>query len=359
MLKGLIPTGGRGTRLRPFTFSTNKHLLPIANKPLVLYPVETLIKAGIKEIGIVTNETRPEIENLLGTGKRWGVKFTYIDQPYPGGLAHIIQVSEKFLKGSRFVFHLGDNIFTDGIQEPLSKFMKTKANALVSYLHHENNCRMGVPYFDKKGKLMKFVEKPPNPPHDLAVPGLYFFDSNVFKCFRGEDKIKPSRRNELEISSVYQWLVDHKYNVESCQIGGWWRDPGQLPDIIDANRLIMDTLSKYESQGAIVKNTQLTGKVGIGRGSKITNCVIDGPVLIGEGVTINKSYIGPYTSIHHNCVINESEIVNSVIMEGTKIDRVKKKIDESFLGKYVTITGDVNLPDNHRLVLADLSQIRL
>jgi len=191
MLKGLIPTGGRGTRLRPFTFSTNKHLIPIANKPLVLYPVEALVEAGIKDIGIVTNETRPEIERLLGTGRQWGVRFTYIDQPHPGGLAHVIEVSQGYLRGSKFVYHLGDNLFTDGIKGPLEHFIRTEANALAPYLHHKNNRRLGVPYFNKKGALVKYLEKPANPPHDFAVPGLYFFDHNVFKCFSGRDRIRP------------------------------------------------------------------------------------------------------------------------------------------------------------------------
>ncbi len=356
MLKGLIPTGGRGTRLRPFTFSTNKHLIPIANKPLVFYPIEALAKAGIKDIGIVTNDTRPEIEKVLGTGKQWGVNFTYIDQPYPGGLAHVIQVSEKFLKGSRFVFHLGDNLFTEGIGEPLARFVKTKANALAPYLHHKDNRRLGVPYFNTKGKLMKYVEKPANPPHDLAVPGLYFFDHNVFKCFSGRDKITPSKRGELEIGSVYQWLMEHGYYVETYEIDGWWRDPGQLCDITEANRLVMEQKAEFIIQSPLIKKSKLIGKVGVGKGSKIYNSVIEGPVLIGDNVEIAKSYIGPYTSIYHNCKIKEAKIENSVIMEGTIIEKVKRRIDQSFIGKEVTITGKNR---NHRLIISDLSEVHL
>jgi glucose-1-phosphate thymidylyltransferase len=356
MLKGLIPTGGRGTRLRPFTFSTNKHLIPIANKPLVLYPVEALVEAGIKDIGIVTNETRPEIERLLGTGRQWGVRFTYIDQPHPGGLAHVIEVSQGYLRGSKFVYHLGDNLFTDGIKGPLEHFIRTEANALAPYLHHKNNRRLGVPYFNKKGALVKYLEKPANPPHDLAVPGLYFFDHNVFKCFSGRDRIRPSKRGEFEISSVYQWLIDHGYSVETCQVKGWWRDPGQLSDIIEANRLVMDRKSLFQVETAKIRNSKLIGKIGIGRKSKITNSVIHGPVLIGDGVEVTDSYIGPYTSVYHNCVIRGSKLANSVVMEQTTIENVKKKIDQSFIGKEVKISGRLK---NHHLIISDLSEVHL
>ncbi|MCL5004223.1 MAG: glucose-1-phosphate thymidylyltransferase [Patescibacteria group bacterium] len=359
MLKGLIPTGGRGTRLRPFTFSTNKHLIPIANKPLVLYPVEALAKAGVKEIGIVTNETLPEVENLLGNGHKWGLKFTYINQPYPGGLAHVIFVSKEFLEGSKFIYHLGDNIFTQGVGETLGRFLKSGADAAVTYLHHPENRRMGVPYFNKDGRFIKYAEKPKNPPHDLAIPGVYFFNENVYRCFEGADKIKPSARNELEISSVFQWLIDKKYKVEAYPMTGSWRDPGQLGDIIETNHLVMDLMTKYRVESYRIRRSKINGRVSVGRGSKIINSLIDGPVIIGNDVEIVNSHLGPYTAVYHNCSIIDSSIEDSLIMERTIISGIKKKVYKSFIGKGVNIHPHQAVPKTHRLILADLSELYL
>lgn len=333
MLKVIIPTGGRGTRMRPLTFSANKHFIPVANKPLVFYPIETVAKIGVREIGITYNPGGlEETQHILGDGSRWGLKFTYILQEKPAGLANIIQVSEEFVRGEPFVLHLGDNIFVDGIEKLAEYFIKEKPNGLVPMVHHQENTRLGVPYFDKRGRLVKYVEKPANPPHDFAIPGLYFFDQNVFDCFRGSDKIQPSARGEYEISAPYQWLLDHKFRVDVLEYDGKWLDPGKFNDWIDANQYLLDKGLETNIESEIEDTSIIENRVKIGKNCQITNSRIRGPVIIGDNVRILGSYIGPFTSISNDCVIETSHIENSVIMSGVKIVKVRQPIDTSLVG---------------------------
>jgi glucose-1-phosphate thymidylyltransferase len=359
-MKAIIPTGGRGTRMQPLTFSTNKHFVPIANKPLIFYPVEAVAGAGIKDIAITYNPGWLEtVKKYLGNGSKWGLNFTYVLQEQPLGLANIFQVCEEYLKGESFVMHLGDNIFTDGIVEPVSFFQKNKPNALAVIGHHPENSRMGVPYFDKKGKLIRYVEKPKNPPNDLAVIGMYFFDNNVFKCFRSKDKIKPSERGEFEISAPYQWLIDHKYKVETVEYKGRWLDPGKFNDWIEANQYLLDINSNGEVKSKIGKGSSIQGRVSVGKGCKIENSQIRGPVIIGNNVTITSSYIGPYTSLSDNCVIEDSSVENSVLMESVRIIKVKQPLDNSLIGTGTEVT-DVNGHSNClELFVGEKSQVRL
>ncbi len=241
-MKAVIPTGGRGTRMRPITFSANKHFIPVANKPLIFYPIKTVADAGIKDILITYNpNTLDYVKDYLGDGSRWGLKFTYVLQKEPNGLANVFQVCEEALNGEPFLMHNGDNIFTEGIKDIVEYFLKKKPNGLVTMVHHKDNRRLGVPYFDKNNRLVKYVEKPENPPHDFAIPGLYFFDHTVFKCFKGKDKIVPSARGELEISSPYQWLIDHNYKVDVVEYKGKWLDPGKFDDWLESNQYILQT----------------------------------------------------------------------------------------------------------------------
>lgn len=339
-MKAIIPTGGRGTRMRPLTFSQNKHFIPIANKPLILYPVETVAAAGIKEIAITYNPGGlEEAKNLLGNGSRWGVSFTYVLQEEPKGLANIAQVCQDFLKGEAFVLHLGDNIFVEGIKEAIDYFLKEKPNGLVTMVHHPDNTRLGVPYFDKDGRLLKYVEKPTNPPHDFAIPGLYFADSNFFKSFTGPDPIQPSARGEYEIPSPFQWLIDHGFRVDVIEYKGKWLDPGKFDDWIDANKYILKNklTEKVESS---IDNAEVEGTVSIGKNCTLVKSKIKGPIILGDNVTLESSIIGPYTSIADNCQIINSEVANSVIMDGVKILDVKEHpISDSLIGTDTEVTG--------------------
>jgi len=340
-LKAIIPTGGRGTRMRPLTFSTNKHFIPVANKPLIFYPLETVANAGIKEIAITYNpEGLEEVKSILGDGSRWGINFTYVLQEKPIGLANIVQVCEEFLDGSPFVFHLGDNIFVDGIKEVVDYFLSKKPNGLVTMVHHKENRRLGVPYFDDQGRLLKYVEKPENPPHDFAIPGLYLADSIFFKCFKGEDVIKPSERGEYEIPAAFQWMIDHQFRVDVLEYKGKWLDPGKFDDWILANQYLLENNLEPVVESEVESSSKIEGKASIGRNCIIVNSKVVGPVIIGDNVTITDSGVGPLTSVADNCEIAGSIVKNSVLMSGVKILDVKEHpVDSSLIGTDSEVIG--------------------
>ncbi|MGD8744190.1 MAG: glucose-1-phosphate thymidylyltransferase [Candidatus Woesebacteria bacterium] len=359
-MKAVIPTGGRGTRMQPLTFSTNKHFIPVANKPLIFYPIEAIAEVGIKDVAVTYNPGWLKyVKKILGTGRKWGLKFTYVLQEKPLGLANIFQVCEDYLDGDRFVMHLGDNIFTEGIGELTRYFLKEKPNGLVAKVHHPENTRMGVPYFDRKGRLKKYVEKPKNPPHDYAIPGIYFFDKNVFKCFKGKNKIKPSDRGEYEINSPYQWLIDNGYRVDVVEYEGRWLDPGKFDDWIEANRFLLDKNSNGELKSKPDKNSRIEGRVSIGRGCRIKNTEIRGPVSIADKVKINDSYIGPYTSISGNCIVENSHVENSVLMGGVVIKNIKQPINESLIGTQAEIVDEDGPTDWVKLFVGEKSRVKI
>lgn len=332
-MKAIVPTGGRGTRMRPLTFSANKHFIPVANKPLIFYPIETVAAAGIKDFAITYNPGYlDEVKSILGDGSNWGLNFTYVLQEKPAGLANIIQVCEEFIGDDLFLLHLGDNIFIDGINELVEYFQREKPNALVTMVQHEDNTRLGVPFFDEKGKFNRYVEKPENPPNNFGIPGLYFFDSKVFDSFQGSDAISPSQRGELEIGSTYNWLIDHGYRVDAMEYKGEWLDPGKFDDWIEANQYILDHRLESLIESDVDKDTRIENVVTIGKNSSISHSHIRGPVIIGDNVIIKNSYVGPYTSIGDGCIVEESHVENSVLMKGVKIIKVKQPIDTSLIG---------------------------
>jgi glucose-1-phosphate thymidylyltransferase len=358
-IKAIITAGGKGTRLYPLTFSSNKHTLPIANQPLILYPLENLVKVGIKDIGIVVNDTQPEIEAILGTGSKWGVKITYIHQPEPLGLAHVVKVAEKFVGKTPFVMHNGDNIFTEGIQEPFDHFVKTKPDGLLTVVEHEENYRLGVPFFDKKGKLIKVVEKPKRAPNKFGVPGLYMFNHHVFEAFRGQDAIRPSARGELEIVDLYNYMLKKKYRIEVAQVRGEWRDPGKFDDSLEANRLLLDLKLKTKIQGKVDKDTKISGKIEVGKGSTVVNSRLIGPLSIADNVDIQNSYIGPHTSIANDCEIINSKIDNSILMEDVHLINIRKKVKSSMIGKHTQITAAKLNTKSCSFTVADHCKIEL
>ncbi len=358
-MKAIIPTGGRGTRMRPLTFSSNKHFIPVANKPLIFYPVETVAAAGIKEILITYNpESLDEAKSYLGDGSRWGVKLTYVLQESPKGLANIFQVCEEALKGESFVMHLGDNIFTSGIKQLVDHFESEKPDALVPMVHHKENTRLGVPYFDDAGRLVKYVEKPKDPPHDFAIPGLYFFSSKVFDCFKGADAIKPSERGELEISAPFQWMIDHNLRVDVLEYNGVWLDPGKFDDWISANQYLLDHNLEEKTESEAI-DTQIENRVSIGKDCNIKASHIRGPVVIGDNVTITGSYIGPYSAIADGCVITDSHVENSVLMKNVKVKSVNRSIDTSLIGTDTEITGSDGPTNSATLFVGEKCQIHI
>jgi len=359
-MKGLITAGGRGTRMRPLTFTTNKHLIPLANKPLLYYAIEEMVEAGIRQIGINYNPGQlDELKSNLAKNNKWGIKFSFILQDRPGGLAHIIQVSQKFLGKGKFVMHLGDNIFYGGIGDLVADFKKSKASGLLTVIEHRENSRMGVPYFSKKGKLLKVVEKPKRPPNNFAIPGLYFFDDYIFGAFRGKDKIKPSDRGELEITALYNWLLKKKKKVEIGKFKGVWLDPGKVNDWFDSNRFLLDSLVVNGNYPHLPKSVQIEGRVKIGKGCKLKNVLLRGPLIIGDKVTIEDSFIGPYSSVANQVEIIKANIQNSVIMQGVKINSPKKPLDSCLIGERTIVEGNNNLRESLELFLGNDCSINI
>lgn len=359
-MKAIIPTGGRGTRMQPITFSANKHFIPVANKPLIFYPIETVADAGITDILITYSpNTLDMVQNYLGDGSRWGVKFTYVLQPEPRGLANIFQVCEEALEGEDFLMHNGDNIFTEGIKNAVDYFQKHKPDGLVTMVHHKDNRRLGVPYFDENNRLVKYVEKPENPPHDFAIPGLYFFNSNVFKCFKGEDKIVPSERGELEINAPYQWLIDHKYEVDVIEYKGKWLDPGKFDDWLDANQYLLETRLEENVESEIGKDSTIEKNVRVGENCDIQKAHLRGPLVIGDNVQIRNSFIGPYSSISDNCIIENSHIENTVLLSGVRIINVERPIDNSLIGPESEISDATQPPTSIKLFIGEKSKVEI
>lgn len=327
--------------MRPLTFSTNKHFIPVANKPLIFYPIETIADTGIKEVGITYNPGGlEEAKSYLGDGSRWGLSIAYILQEKPAGLANIVQVCEEFIEGDSFVFHLGDNIFVDGIKEQVEYFNSKKPDGLVTMIHHKENKRMGVPFFDENGRLVKYVEKPENPPHDFAVPGVYFGNSNFFKCFKGKTGIKPSERGEYEIPAAFSWLIENGFRVDVVEYKGKWLDPGKFDDWIEANKYILENKLKENIECDIGEGSEITGKVALGKDCTVVNAKIKGPSVIGDNVTITNSEVGPLTSIADNCEILGSKISNSVLMNGVKVLNVRAHpVQNSLIGTDSEVIG--------------------
>jgi len=353
-MKGLILAGGFGTRLRPLTYTGAKQLIPVANKPIIFYGIEALTKSGIQEIGIVVGDTRQEVQAVIGSGERWNAHIEYIHQEAPLGLAHAIKISKEFITDSPFVMYLGDNILKDNLSCLVDQFQKNRPNALILLTEVNNPQEFGVAVIDEKGRVKKLVEKPKQPPSNLALVGVYLFDKEIFRAI---ENIKPSWRNELEITDAIQWLLDNKYRVESQTVKGWWKDTGKPEDIIDANLLILEDIES-ENQGKVVDST-INGRVKIGKGALVEKSIVRGPAIIGENTKIIRAYVGPFSSIGNNVTIDNSEVECSVIMDGATIRNLEKRIDRSILGRNVVINQIDESPRTHKFILGDQSYVEI
>ncbi|MEO0106700.1 MAG: glucose-1-phosphate thymidylyltransferase [candidate division WOR-3 bacterium] len=353
-MKGLILSGGFGTRLRPLTYTSAKQLIPIANKPIIFYGIEALVEAGITEIGIVVGDTAKEIQTVVGNGAQFGIKIEYIQQEAPLGLAHAIKIARSYLKDESFIMYLGDNILKEGVKDFVAKFESLKPNALILLTRVCNPQEFGVAVVDEKGKVKRLIEKPKQPPSDLALVGVYLFDKEIF---RAVDFIKPSWRNELEITDAIQWLLDNNYRVESHLVKGWWKDTGKPDDIIEANLLVLEDIES--SNKGILIESNVNGRVRIGENTKVEKSTIRGPAVIGRNSTIINSFVGSFSSIGDNVLIQNAEIECSVVMEGAQIKNLNKRIDRSIIGKNVVITQTDTAPRVHRFFLGDQSYVEL
>lgn len=358
-MKALITSGGKGTRLRPLTHTTNKHLIPIVNKPMIHYSIEAVIQAGIKEIGIVINpETGDTVKDALGSGDKWGVRFTYILQEAPLGLAHVVKISEDFIKESPFVFYLGDNIIVGAIEGFIEEFFKEKNNCRLVLAKVKDPQRFGVADV-KDERIISVKEKPKNPRSPFAVTGIYVYDHSIFEAVK---RVAPSARGELEISDAHQYLIDKGFEVGYTEITGWWKDTGRYEDLLEANSLILDKIIHNGEQkiiGEVDSSSEIVGKVFIEEGAKIVNSSIRGPVIIGKNTLVKNSYIGPYTSIYYGCKIKNSEIEYSIVLENCKIIDVDFRIERSLLGRQVEIYKKKGKPNTRTFVLGDQSIVEI
>lgn len=357
-MKAIISGGGTGTRLRPITYTSNKQLIPIANKPMIFYPIEYVREAGITEIGINYNDSPKALEEVLGDGEQFGVHITYIHQPKPIGLANILAVSHEFLGDDPFVFYLGDNILAGGIKEFVDTFNKNKPDAQLLLAEVPDPERFGVPEV-VDGRVIRVEEKPKHPKSNFAVTGVYMYSNNVWGAIDGPEAIKPSERGEYEISDVHQWLIDHGLKVEAINVSGWWKDTGKPADLLAANRLILEKHHQFAIEGAVDDASELHGNVNVPKGTKVVNSTIRGPVTLGEGTEIIDSYIGPFTAINGNCVIKGSSIENSIIFTNTTIENISTRIDSSLIGKNVVMVKNTTPPQSIEVILGDNSQVKL
>jgi glucose-1-phosphate thymidylyltransferase len=352
-MKGLILSGGKGTRLRPLTYTSAKQLVPVANRPVLFYGIESIVAAGIREIAIIVGETGDEIRDAVGDGSRFGAEITYIEQDAPRGLAHAVMIAEDFMAGDSFVMYLGDNLIAGGITSLVDEFRELGANAEILLAEVPNPEAFGVAELSAAGKVERLVEKPPEPKSNLALVGVYMFDHHIFESVH---RIKPSKRGELEITDAIQDLVEHGFDVHPHIVRGWWKDTGKLEDMLEANRIVLETL-EVKRQGPLADGTRIEGRVQLGEGVTIVDSLIRGPVVIGDGVTIEHAFIGPYTAIGDGCTICRCEVENSIIMAGSELRDIPLRIDGSLLGRNVRIVKTDFKPKAYRFMLGDNSEV--
>lgn len=354
-MKALILSGGKGTRLRPLTFTTAKQLIPVANKPILGYVLDQTSQAGIKDTAIIiAHETGEFVKDYVKEGSAWGINVTYITQE-PLGLAHAVKTARNFLKEESFVMCLGDNLLGEGINRLVEKFNREKLDALILLKEVENPGSFGVAVLDQNGNVVKLIEKPKEPPSNLALVGVYIFSPRIHEAI---ERIKPSWRNELEITDAIQELINMGCNVKSEILNSWWLDTGKKDDILTANSIVLDEYIKNEMHGKLDNKSKVTGRVKIDKGAAVVNSTIRGPVAIGENALIENSFIGPYTSIGSSTTILDSSIEHCVILNNVVIKGVER-LEDSLIGKDVKISKNHKSPKAMRLMIGDYSEIEI
>ena len=354
-MKGLILSGGKGTRLYPLTYTSAKQLIPVANKPVLFRVIEAIRDAGIGDIGIVVGDTADEIKRAVGSGKQWDVNISYISQEAPLGLAHAVKISEDFLVDDRFVMFLGDNVIQGGISSLIAQFAGSGYNSQIVLTRVDQPEQYGVAELNTEDQIVRLIEKPKDPPSDLALVGIYMFDQNIFKAVKA---IKPSWRGELEITDAIQWLVEQKYNVHPYVHQGWWIDTGRPGDMLEANGLVLEELTPT-IEGYIDRDSQVDSRVTLEQGAEVVNSVVRGPAIIGKDTRIVNAYVGPFTSIYHHCLIENAEISRSIVLEHSQIRNINRRIEDSLIGRHVVVHRSPIRPRAYKFTLGDHSQLGL
>jgi glucose-1-phosphate thymidylyltransferase len=354
-LKGLILSGGAGTRLRPITHTSAKQLVPVANKPVLFYGIEALVEAGVTEIGIIiAPETGGEIREAVGDGSAFGAEITYIVQDEPAGLAHAVLTAEEFIGGSPFVMYLGDNLLADGLRGLVETFRAEQPDALILLTSVPDPEHYGVAELDGE-RIVRLVEKPKDPPSNLALVGVYLFQPAIFEAARA---LKPSWRGELEITEAIQSLIEDNHRVQSEVVAGWWKDTGQLADMLEANRLVLEEI-ETRVEGEVNPDSKVEGRVVVEAGATLERSVVRGPAVIGAGAHLEDAYVGPYTSIGENVRVCRAEIEHSIVLSGSLVQDLGTRMEASLLGREVKLTRSDGMPKTLRMLVGDKSEIEL
>ncbi|MGW3356278.1 glucose-1-phosphate thymidylyltransferase [Streptomyces bungoensis] len=353
-MKALLLAGGSGTRLRPITHTSAKQLVPVANKPVLFYGLEAIAAAGVTEVGIVVGDTAAEIRAAVGDGSAFGVDVTYIPQAAPLGLAHAVLIARDFLGEDDFVMYLGDNFVVGGITDLVDAFRAERPDAQILLTKVPNPTAFGVAELDAAGQVVGLEEKPRRPRSELALVGVYLFSPAVHEAVRA---IEPSWRGELEITHAIQWLIDAGREVRSTTISGYWKDTGNVTDMLEVNRSVLERLER-RIDGTVDDDSEIIGRVRIEAGAEVTRSRILGPAVVGTGTVVTGSYVGPFTSIAGDCRIEDSEIEYSIVLRGSSLRGVGR-VEASLVGRDVEVTPATRTPAAHRLVLGDHSKVRI
>jgi glucose-1-phosphate thymidylyltransferase len=356
-MKALVLAGGAGTRLRPITHTSAKQLVPVANKPILFYGLEAIAAAGIREVGIIVGDTRDEVMAAVGDGSRFGLAVTYLPQDAPLGLAHCVLIAREFLGDDDFVMYLGDNLLEQDLDAFVRRFAAARQelappSAQILLKQVPDPHRFGIAELDEAGDVVRLVEKPADPPSDLALVGVYLFDPTIHTAVAS---IAPSPRGELEITDAIQWLIDHGHRVRTEQLAGWWIDTGKLTPLLEANRLLLEKI-ETRIDGSVDEATVLDGRVVVEAGAVLVGASVRGPVVIGAGTRVEHSFVGPFTAIGANCTVRNSEIEHSVIMDGSSIVDVPR-LEDSLIGREAVVTRTQTRPRALRLMVGDHCQV--
>jgi glucose-1-phosphate thymidylyltransferase len=352
-LKGLVLSGGAGTRLRPITHTSAKQLVPVANTPVLFYGLRSLRDAGVEQVGIIVGDTQPEIEAAVGDGSAFGLDVTYLRQEAPLGLAHAVLTAEGFLGRSPFVMYLGDNLLRDGITELVDRFRRSAPDAMILLQRVPNPQSYGVAELDA-GRVVRLQEKPAQPRSDLALVGVYMFTEEILASAHA---IRPSARGELEITDAIQHLIDRGLRVEPHVVTGWWKDTGRVEDMLEATRLVLDVLQR-DVRGEIVRST-VDGRVRVEEGAKLVDSTVRGPAIIGAGAVLEHAYVGPYTAVSAGATIRNAEVEHSIILANSRIEDLDARVESSLVGRDVVIARSRAKPRAYRFTVGDSSEIGL